>query len=288
MSSSVIAKDESPMVVRQTAGWNGFRLVRWSALPGELTERSYADHEVNIPLAGNLTVTKHTAAGGRRLCHGDAESICLIPAGQPVAARWRDTAECVTIALKPALVTLAHSAGGPTARVELVETYDAKDHLIRQIGLALLAEASAREPAGRLYAESLAQTLALHLIRRYSVTNRAPEVFRGGLSGRNLRRATEFINEHLELDISLADVADSVGLSQYHFARAFKRTTNLTPQQYLTERRVERAKQLLAESDLPLGEVGARAGFKSQSHFTTLFRRFTHMTPKTWRKTALA
>ena len=91
--------------------------------------------------------------------------------------------------------------------------------MIRQIGLALLSEALTTEPVGRLYAESLGQTLALHLVRHYSVSRRAPDMFRGGLSGYNLRRAKEYINEHLEQDLSLAGIAESVGLSQFHFAR---------------------------------------------------------------------
>lgn len=154
----------------------------------------------------------------------------------------------------------------------------------RRDALALLAEALTKEPLGRVYAESLAQTLALHVVRHYSVSQRAPDMFRGGLSGYTLRRAKEFIDENLEQDLSLAGIAESVGLSQFHFARAFKLTTNITPHQYLTERRVERAKRLLSESDLPIVEVSAGAGFKNQSHFTTLFRRFTGTTPKAWRQ----
>jgi AraC family transcriptional regulator len=181
----------------------------------------------------------------------------------------------------------AASGDDPRTQVDIVETYEAEDQLIRQIGLALLAEALTSEPIGRLYAESLAQTLALHLVRHYSVSRRAAAMFQGGLSGYNLRRAKEFINQHLEQDLTLTCIADAVGLSRFHFAGAFKLATNLTPQQYLTERRVELAKLLLRESDLPLVEVSARAGFKSQSHFTTLFRRFTGTTPKAWRQSRL-
>ena len=198
--------------------------------------------------------------------------------------RWRGEVEGITLSLTPSLLACAASGDDRRTQVEIVETYGAEDHLIRQIGLALLAEAETSEPVGRLYAESLAQTLALHLVRHYSVSRRPPETFRGGLSGYNLRRAKEFINEHLEEDLTLTGIADAVGLSQFHFARAFKLATNLTPQQFLTERRVELAKHLLRETNLPLVEVSARAGFKSQSHFTTLFRRFTGTTPKAWRQ----
>jgi AraC family transcriptional regulator len=62
----------------------------------------------------------------------------------------------------------------------------------------------------------------------------------------------------------------------------------LTPQQYLMQRRVERAKDLLARNDLPIVEVSAQVGFKNQSHFTTFFRRYTAMTPKVWRDTRFA
>lgn len=276
------------MIMHHTAGWNGVRLAHWSAPPGELTEHTYSDHEVNIPLSGKFTAIKHTAVGDRRHCHGGAGAVCIMPAGQPIAARWRDEVDCITIALKPALIARTATVEHSSAQVELIETYHTEDHLIRQIGLALLAESVSNEPLGRLYAESLVQTLAMHLVRRYSVVQLRQQKFRGGLTSRRLRRAAEFINEHLGQDLTLADIAESAGLSQYHFARAFKQTTGFTPQQYVTEQRVERAKHLLTASDLPLVEVAASVGFKNQSHFTTLFRRFTHITPKAWRETRIS
>lgn len=288
MRSLAVTESQTLVVAYYAARWSGVRLGHWRALPGELPERTGAEHEINIPLSGSLTSMKHTAVGDRRPCHGNAESVCVVPAGQPVATSWQEEVEGFTLFLSPALVARAASGEDPPARVELVETYDAKDQLIRQIGLALLAEATAGVPLGRLYAESLAQTLALHLVRHYSVSRHALESFRGGLSGHHLRRAKEFIDGHLEQELTLADIADSVGLSRFHFARAFKHTTKLTPQQYLTGRRVERAKRLLDESDLPLVEIGARSGFKNQSHFTTLFRRFTNTTPKAWRASKIS
>ncbi|HWP54555.1 MAG TPA: helix-turn-helix transcriptional regulator, partial [Pyrinomonadaceae bacterium] len=71
-------------------------------------------------------------------------------------------------------------------------------------------------------------------------------------------------------------------------ARAFRKSTGLTPQHYLMERRIERAKQLLSDDGLPIVEVSLRTGFKNQSHFTTLFRKFTNVTPKVWRDLNLA
>jgi AraC family transcriptional regulator len=72
-------------------------------------------------------------------------------------------------------------------------------------------------------------------------------------------------------------------MSTFHFAREFKRATGTTPHQHLIRFRVERAKALLAESQLPLAEVGLRTGFSHQSHFTRLFRRLTGTTPQSYR-----
>jgi AraC family transcriptional regulator len=126
------------------------------------------------------------------------------------------------------------------------------------------------------------------LFRHYNVGAPSAPTSMGGLTGRRLRLATEFINAHLAEDVTLADIAAVVDLSPFHFARAFKQTTGLTPQQYLMQRRIERAKDLLAQENLPIAEVSAQVGFKNQSHFTTFFRRFTSMTPKVWRTSHFA
>jgi AraC family transcriptional regulator len=98
-----------------------------------------------------------------------------------------------------------------------------------------------------------------------------------------LHRVTDFIEANLDRDLELAEIAQAVELSPYHFARSFKQTTGVTPIQFLMQRRIERAKQLLAGSELPLADVALSVGFKNQSHFSTLFRKFTEITPKAWR-----
>lgn len=136
---------------------------------------------------------------------------------------------------------------------------------------------------GKLYADSLIQTLTLHVLRSYSTASAMIERANGGLSGYKLRQVKEFIDANLDSDLGLAEIAAVANLSQFHFARAFRKSVGVTPQQYLMERRIERAKQLLSKDDLPIVEISLLTGFKNQSHFTTLFRKFTNLTPKTWR-----
>ena len=279
-----IKPNESPILFSKRAEWTGFDLRHLRVLPGELVEQIYPAHEINITLAGSIATEKHSATGNWKKSRDVAGNVCLIPAGQPSRAAWEDELECLTIMLNPVFVAQTALEQNFSGGIELVETHERSDQLIQHIGLTLLAEADSEEPVGRMYAESLAQTLILHLLKNYSTADQHYENISGGLSGYRLRRAKEYINENLEEDLSLGEVAEAVGLSQFHFARAFRRSTGLTPQQYLVSQRINRAKELLIKGDLPLVEVGICAGFKNQSHFTTSFRKFTALTPKAFRE----
>ena len=105
----------------------------------------------------------------------------------------------------------------------------------------------------------------------------------GGLPGYKLRRVMEFIEAHLDQPMPLEQLAAAAAVSPFHFHRQFKRTTGMTPHQYIVRMRTERAKALLSGSDLPLAEVAAQSGFADQSHFTSTFRRTTSMTPRGYR-----
>jgi AraC-like DNA-binding protein len=120
-------------------------------------------------------------------------------------------------------------------------------------------------------------TLSHHLI----ATARPP--LRGGLPPRPLRRVRDFIELHLEERISLQMLAQIAGLSVHYFARAFKQSEGVTPHDYLLQRRVERAQELLAETDLPLSEIAIAVGFADQSHCARRFREHVGLTPSRYR-----
>lgn len=219
---------------------------------------------------------------------GGAGDICITPAGQSMSASWEKPLDNLAMLLDPAFVSRTAVENCFSSKFELIEPFESKDSLIENIGLSLLANADSETPAGRLYADSLIQTFTLHLLKNYSTAGFVRENSNGGLSGYKLRHVQEFINENLDEDLSLAEIAEIADLSQFHFARVFRKTTGLTPQQYLMQQRIERAKELLAKNDLPIVEISLRTGFKNQSHFTTLFHKFTKLTPKMWRELKLA
>ena len=106
---------------------------------------------------------------------------------------------------------------------------------------------------------------------------------RGGLPPRAIRRVREFVEEHLEENISIQALANIAGLSMYHFARAFKQSEGMTPHEYLIQRRVQRTKDLLAETDLSLSEIALASGFSDQSHCARRFREHVGVTPSSYR-----
>jgi len=279
---------EQPVLFRRQAAWSGIKINHVRVLAGEMPEHNFPFHEVSVTLAGSVFKQGQTAAGKYRRRHVTAGNVCFTPAGQLVKASWDDEIENLGIDLDAAFMRQIALENHFSPNYELVEASKSQDRLIEQIGLALLTEAGAETPSGKLYAESLAQTLIFHLLKNYSTAKHRIANLNGGLSSYKLRRAKEFIIENLEEDLSLAEIAAASDLSQFHFARAFRKSTGLTPQQYLMRQRIERAKELLAKNDLPIVEISLRTGFKNQSHFTTLFRKYTKFTPKLWRELKLA
>ena len=283
LNTSEPPHSSSTVVFKRHAAWDGVRLEHFRFRAGRLPEHSHREHLITMPLGGCRGEIR-TAAGLRARGEGEA-SVCVIPSGQPFWARTEDFAENLAIYLDPSLVARAADEMSPRGGAPVVvEGCSPADPVMRHAGLALLAESRAEAPGGRLYVESLANLLAVHLLRHYTARGAvAPPPSRGGLTGRTLRRVLAFIEENCEGDLSLAELARVGGMSTFHFAREFKRATGTTPHQYLIRLRVERAKALLTGSELPLVEVGARAGFSHQSHFTRLFRRLTGTTPHSYR-----
>ena len=276
----------SPVVEKRSAAWGAVRVDHCRFGEGRLAEHSHTQHMLLLALSrcsGELS-----AAGGFRTRAQVRGGVCVVPSGQPFAARLGGETECLAIYLDPALVArAAREAGGDDGRrFEVVARSRPRDPVVSRVGLALLAEMRADEaPDGvsRLYAESLANVLAVHLLRHYTAAPGEPRRFAGGLTGTRLRRVLSYIADNHEHDLSLEDLAAEAAMSTFHFAREFKRATGTTPHQHLLRFRVERAKELLTGSQLPLAEVGLRTGFSHQSHFTRLFRRYTGTTPQSYR-----
>jgi AraC family transcriptional regulator len=120
--------------------------------------------------------------------------------------------------------------------------------------------------------------LALHVMQDHV----ADEVV-GGLPPRRLQRVFSHIRENIARDLSVSELAQTVGMSQYYFSKLFKMSTGTTPHQYVMRQRVERAQEHLRGSRTALAGIATLVGFETQSHFTSVFRRLVGATPKHYR-----
>ena len=155
-----------------------------------------------------------------------------------------------------------------------------RDPLIERIAWAIRDEMIDPAPAGKMLVETLASALGAHILRHHSNLKRAPlPAARGALDSRRLRRVAEFVEAHLGEDLTLGRLAREACLSPFHFARAFKAATGTAPHRYLTVRRIDRARALIADGELTLAEIADACGFSSQAHFTRSFKRFVGATP---------
>jgi AraC family transcriptional regulator len=271
------------VVRKRKAAWDGIKLEHCELRPGELPRHRHREHVILLSLTDGCRGELITGSGIGISGTQKKGNICVVPAGLDHQAVLEARSENLALYLDPSLVTKAASEAQLAGSFEIAERYARRDPVINSIGIALLGELDSEGLSGRLYVESLANVLAVHLLRYYSVRGARPVTFTGGLSSVKLRQVTDFISDNYGRDIKLAALAQVAGMSSFHFAREFKRTTGTTPHQYLIKFRIERAKALLAKRDLPLIEVSLRSGFSHQSHFTRLFRRVTGTTPHSYR-----
>ncbi len=110
----------------------------------------------------------------------------------------------------------------------------------------------------------------------------------GGLPAHKLSKVLDFIDASLARSIGVRDLAATVHMSPFHFARMFRQTTGRPPHAYITSKRIEQAKHLLANSDLRIVEVAVSVGYQTQAHFTGVFHRFVGVTPRVYRLNAQA
>lgn len=185
------------------------------------------------------------------------------------------------IHLKPELVTqVAETSDLNGDRINLVNCFSKPDLQLQQIAMLLLAELKSNSILGRLYVESLTQALVIHLLRHYSAITQTITLKQDNLTRTQLRQAIDYIQNHLDRDLSLAEIAGVVNISPTYFASLFKRAMDIAPHQYVIQQRVERAKLMLSRTDLAIADIALQVGFSSQSHLTQHFKRFTGMTPK--------
>ncbi|QZT61126.1 helix-turn-helix domain-containing protein [Mycolicibacterium austroafricanum] len=170
--------------------------------------------------------------------------------------------------------------------VTIRESFQVQDAVIHH-GLCLLATELRRDAFGAaLYRDALVTQLCVHLLRHHAESRLRAHRHPGALNAAQAQQVADYIEHNLASDLCLSSLARVAGLSQYHFARLFKKRFGAPPHTYVQRRRIERARHLVVHSDMPLKEVVGVTGFCDQSHLTRAFRRAFDITPAELRRSS--
>lgn len=278
--------DSSLLLSSQTQGWQETAIDQFRHPPLEGSSHHNDEHAIYLAL-GSRPIHLFKIRDGKTYngpyCKGD---ISIAPAKVPCFVRWEGENHYLKIRMTTQFIqqvaTEALEVRGDC--LELIPQSRIRDSQIETIALMLLNELQHEHPVSRLYAESLTNVLAVHLIREYTTTQSLTHIHEGGLTQRQLMQVLDYMHEHLHQEIRLADLATLLNMSQFYFCRQFKQAIGITPYQYLIQQRIERAKQLLKQSNDAIADIAILCGFNSHSHLSKYFRQLTGTTPSAYRQ----
>ena len=247
----------------------------------EFQPHSHSAYTITAILSGEMVVTI-----GEGVFELSAGQTALTNVGQTHSASV-SAVEFVSIGLSPVLVNELIADIGLT-RVAADVAFRANvitDGEIVRMARAIADEMSHEQLGHAAMLDTLVRQLGIQLLRHHFTIRISDhiELSRAGPVDRRLRRAIEFMHDNFGREIALEEIAAAAYLSEYHFARLFKRITGVTPHAYLSNVRLERARKLLAETALPIVDIAAQVGYQSQSHFTKMFKSVTGVTPRVYR-----
>jgi AraC family transcriptional regulator len=239
-------------------------------------------------LSGTATVEERELGGAWQANLVTSGDFFLTTSSTPYELRWKtkgpEPFEVMHLYLglpifNRAIKDVFNQAGTPKLR----EVSGEKDNVLSMLLEQLRRELTVCHRPSPLFVQSIAQSLAIHLVRTYTDPNAKGREQCGGLPAFKLRRVTELLETHLDEEFSLDRLAREVGVSEFHFCRLFKKTTGFTPSRYFMRMRMEKARRLLRETTKNVIEVGLDVGYSSPSHFAQIFKREVGVPPSEYR-----
>ena len=256
---------------------------RWRDISPNIDQAGLDHHFISVHLGGAKRLSRR-GEGGSQSCEVVSGAHSVVPAGSAFVWNTEGPVDFVHIYFEQSLVEnlVARAFDRNPANVCLQEGLGYDDTLVRSLAEALIDEL---EEGGsqRAYLDDIMHLLLCRILRLHSNVRCENAQARHVLAPYKLKRAVDFIDTYLAASIGVADIAAAIGISQFHFSRAFRQTTGMAPYCYLLARRVEAAKSLLISGETPLAEVAAQCGFQSGSQFSRMFKRATGATPSSYR-----
>lgn len=260
-------------------------------LPGELdASTGFSHHMLTFFLSKNDYQTTYLDECGKYEGPMNKGDFYLYPAGVSGFTRWQSEDETLHVVIEPSFLNRVaiDAECSNLGTLELLPTLKGNDRTFNNLVQLILTELGDSACGDKLYLESLSSLLGVHLLRRYC--NSAPKIHQNssGLAPHQLREAVDYIEAHLDGNLSLDLIAAQANMSRCYFAAQFKQSMGIAPHQYVSQQRVEKAKQVLQKaSKLSIADVALECGFSSQSHLTKVFKKYLGTTPRAYQRQVL-
>jgi AraC family transcriptional regulator len=273
----------------QDAGWRSLYAASFQEAPFSALEPAIGHPSLIYHLSRPTVVTRTIDGAAAEQTLIGPRRFCLTPGSS--ATEWHHSGhpEILQVYLRRQVYehAVAELYGGDATGAEVVPRFAMVDPLLEQLAVAILDALRDGAAEDGLYVDTMAQMIAVHLARNHSSRSRAERTAAPHrLSRREIRRLVDYIEAHLDGELSLEALSAEAKLSPLYLARIFKAALGQSPHQYVLSRRIERAKALLRDTDSPIVDVALAAGFSSQSHLSNWFRRAVGVSPALYRRRA--
>jgi AraC family transcriptional regulator len=244
---------------------------------------------VVLALQRNVFGAREQEKSGLHIVPFPHGAVSLVDLALDPTAHPEDVSDCFSFLIPRATFDQLADDHGADRIVELIVKpgVAANDPVVLHLGNCLRLATERHAGANEQFVDRVTTALNVRFARAYGGMDFPRPLVSGGLTPWQLRLARFTINANLDGDFSLEQIARECRLSVSHFARAFTRSTGISPHRWLMQRRVEVAKDLMLTTDSSLAEISLRCGFFDQSHFTRVFNEATRETPARWRQIQL-
>lgn len=262
---------------------NGMGSAIWTNSHGRAVYNKPMHHTLSYYLEGGQNTQRIMQSGN---VSGGSDKLCLMPKNHNSDWTFSDPFHFFHFYFEQAhLQNFTQQVFDKEGRhVELSEKTYVDDPFVHHLVRDTILKLNWNDPTDKLMVSHSEQLLLLHLIRQYCHSSPRQTLSTGGLSSVNKRRVVDFIEANLSSSFTLSDLAILTDLSEFHFSRMFKVSFDYTPHQYVLGRRIELAKQLLINPQIPLVDLAFACGFSSQQHFSQQFKKRVGMTPLVFRR----
>ena len=280
-------KQRNRLIAQSPAiGWRSLYAAIFEEAPLEANEAAIGHPSLIYHLARPTEVTRRIEDLTREVKLIGPRGITITPAN--VRARWHHDGhpEILQVYIHRAMYesVVAEMYGCEPPAASIMPSLGIYDPFLEQMLLAVASALREGHVEDRVYADTLGQTIAVYLARRHSLRSHTAQLQKEPtIPSWKMRRLSDFIEENLGNSLSLELMANQVSLNALYLPRAFRKAFGQTPHQYVLQRRVERAKALLIDTELPISEIALTTGFSSQSHLSHWFSKFTGVSPAAFR-----